>query len=248
MTIQRLIMLLGLGSGLLILAACDSGAPDDELPFQVTPEPGLPAFGTVAPGDGAGYPGPDLIPADAYPGPGVVEGFFDEDTTPDGRLLTALEAYPLALAVAQEKFSPEASLYQIAPSSIMLVNIGNPPVRSGWFYVFKRPDNARREFVVQVVDEDVVGSLQTEAAVQVGPDRLELDLEQVALDSDEVLARFETYAAANNIPTGDIIYDLELVRLQTGVGPVWSVVDPFSQEWLFSLDATTGSEVASPYG
>ena len=176
----------GLFFGLvLLLVAC--GATSEEVPdleFSATPEEGgAPQF-VVTPD---GYPVAVLAePAiEGYPGPGsTVVG-----QSIDGRKQTAVAAYELALAVALDEFSPEAYLYTIAPSNIMLSNLGNPPVLPGWFYIFKKPES-RREFIVQVVDSIITGTTLTESISDIQPAPLPIDINQVVLDSDEIFTLF----------------------------------------------------------
>lgn len=187
-----------------------------------------------------GYPVPIVVePAtEGYPiAAGTVEG-----QTEDGRSQTALAAYQLALSVALDEFSPDAYLHTIAPSHIMLSNLGNPPVLPGWFFVFKRPES-RRELIVQVVDNIVTGTTLTESVSDIQPVPLPVDITQVILDSDDVLARFnEDVGRQEGIP-----YDLELIYLTGSEAPIWSVVDPFTQQWVVSFNAITGEEAPNPY-
>ncbi|WP_420629798.1 hypothetical protein [Candidatus Leptofilum sp.] len=225
---------------LLLLAACGAApeAPDD-LAFSTTPVVGgAPEFLEEAP---EGYPvgGTSDTGNEGYPAPaGTVEG-----QSVDGRSQTAVAAYELALFVALDEFSPDAYLHTIAPSHIMLSNLGNPPVLPGWFYIFKRPES-RRELIVQVVDNLVTGTTLTESVSDIQPAPLPIDMSQVVLDSDDVFARFDEVGGRQE----GVPYDLELIYLTGSEAPIWSVVDPFSQQWIASFNAVTGEEAPNPYG
>ena len=218
------------------LVACGAASETPDLEFSTTPEQGAPQFLETP----EGYPVPIVVePAtEGYPiAAGTVEG-----QTEDGRSQTALAAYQLALSVALDEFSPDAYLHTIAPSHIMLSNLGNPPVLPGWFFVFKRPES-RRELIVQVVDNIVTGTTLTESVSDIQPVPLPVDITQVILDSDDVLARFnEDVGRQEGIP-----YDLELIYLTGSEAPIWSVVDPFTQQWVVSFNAITGEEAPNPY-
>lgn len=256
---------------ILLLAACGGTAQQDEPTpelIEVTAEEGAgpaeeffegdePAAedGTDGsdtppqPGD-ENYPAPPTaIPAaDAVPYPEAEAGTYPEPgaganaPSPDGRSLTALEAHDIALDVAQRQFDPEAQLYTIVPSTVMLNNLGGPPVAPGWFYKFKTDPDSLNEYVIQVVDDGTTGALEVSAISPLPELELPLDLDQIELDSDEVFAQFEEYAAAEGIPTEDVIYDLELVYLDNADEPFWSVVDPETLEWLYTISAVTGEE------
>lgn len=221
---------------LLLLIGCGAAEETPDMPFSVTPEEGAPQFVATP----AGYP---VIPleetvVEGYPGPaGTIEG-----QSIDGRSQTALAAYGLAEEVALAEFSAEAYLHSIVPSNIMLSNLGNPPVLPGWFYIFKRPDS-RRELIVQVVDNVVTGTTLTESISDIQPMPLPIDVNQIMLDSDDVFLRFEEVGGVEE----GVPYDLELIYLTGNDAPVWSVVNPFTQQWVVSFDAITGEEVSNPY-
>ncbi len=221
--------------------ACGAAEPPD-LPFSTTPEQGgAPQFLN----NPEGYPAaavPEGETSQGYPSPAsTIEG-----QTVDGRGQTAVAAYDLALSVAQTEFSPDAYLHTIAPSNIMLSNLGNPPVLPGWFYIFKMPDS-RRELIVQVVDTFVTGTTLTESISDIQPAPLPIDMNQIVLDSDEVVARFNEVGGSRGLVQAGVPYDLELIYLTGSSAPVWSVVDPFTQQWVISFDAVTGEEVPNPY-
>ena len=240
----------------VLAVACGGEAEEQETPeFVVTPaEGGQPqflntstpeaAYPTADEGDGrsvpseSGYPAPPTVQESdlAYPPP-------TPQHTVDGRAWTAIEAYQLVEAIAKEEFHEDAYLSAVVPSRIMITNLGNPPVLPGWFYRFRRPES-RREFIVQVVDDVVVGSTLTESAMDVTPAELPLNLADMQLDSDQVLDMFQSVVVEQGV-LEDIVYDLELVDL--GSGPTWSVVHPVTREWLFSVSAISGEEVLSPY-
>jgi hypothetical protein len=221
---------------ILILAGC-AQAPTNPT-FVTTPVPET--SGETQTDTANGYPPPSQAPDSGYPAPTV-----DPAASIDGRSETALDSYPLALAAAQEGLDAAVRLHAIVPSDIMIGNLGGPPVLPGWFYRFKIPGQ-RREFIVQVADGAIVGSTLAESIEDPRPAELPIDLDRVTLDSDDVLARFQEYAEQQNIETEGVIYDLELVYLEGSSAPVWSVVDPRTRTWLFSLDAVTGEEVPDP--
>ncbi|MCA9917143.1 MAG: hypothetical protein KC445_04285 [Anaerolineales bacterium] len=225
---------------LLLLGAC-AAAPEEtpDLEFSTTPESGgAPEFLAEATPEGYPVSSPVETPDDGYPGP-AESGIA---LSADGRSQTAVTAYQTALAVAQEEFSPDAYLHTIAPSNIMLSNLGNPPVLPGWFFIFKRPES-RRELIVQVVDDLVTGTTLTESVSDIQPAPMPVDMSLVNLDSDEIFARFE----ASGSQQEGIPYDLELIYLTGSEAPIWSVVDPFTQQWVASYNASTGEEAPNPY-
>lgn len=223
--------------GVVFLVGCSSStAPSQPVgQFVTTPVPGAGGFETTVPR--SGYPTPS-VSQQAYPNP---------DETPesvDGRSRSALESYQLALQTAQQ-YNPDVRLYAIVPSTIMLGNLGNPPVLPGWFYKFKT-EGSRREFYVQVVDRSVTGSTTAEPFEDVTPAEQPIDIEQVTLDSNQVLEQFKRSSTAQNSFREGVQYDLELVKLQGSKNPIWSVVDPSNLQWLYSVDAVTGEEVSNP--
>ncbi len=229
------------GIVLLIVAACRAAPENSNLQFSVTPEEGTGPQFLVTPDAYPVEPSDELV-TQGYPGPpGTIVG-----QSVDGRSQTAVAAYELALAVARDEFSPDAYLHTIAPSNIMLSNLGNPPVLPGWFYIFKRPDS-RRELIVQVVDTFVTGTTLTESVSDIKPAPLPIDMGQIALDSDKIFARFNEVGSARGLVQEGVTYDLELIYLSGNDAPVWSIVDPISQEWILSFNATTGEEVSNPY-
>jgi hypothetical protein len=229
----------------LILSACSSPqAQPTEMPFQTTPMVVTPS---PAQGNTDAYPYPYPAPSvqavadPAYPGP---EG--PVDTT--GRAVQALAALPLALSDAQANFNPDAKLYAILPSQVMIINLGSPPVLPGWYYKFK-VDGSPREYIVQVVNDVVTGTQEVEPIQPPDPPELEIDPATVTVDSDQVFASFAEKAPSLGITVDDPKgYDLELVNLEGGLGPVWSVFDPATQRWLYSVSGTSGAEVENPRG
>jgi hypothetical protein len=218
-----------------------------DLSYTTTPEiSSAPLLGERE--SGSGYPGAqDVLPA--YPAPSLAEGAYPAPPTAhsaDGRRRTALDSYQLALEVARAEYSPDVQLYAIVPSGIMLANLGNPPVLPGWFYKFRKPDS-RRDFFVQVVDEIVTGTTLAESVIDEMPLEQPIAIEQIRIDSDVVLARFMEDGGTTGIWREGITYDLELIYFQGINGPIWSVVDPFTGLWLYSVDAITGMETKSPY-
>jgi hypothetical protein len=236
---QQKIIKVGLLLGMVLsLIACGAEPETVNLEFSATPEEGgAPQF-LVTPD---GYPVAvtnDPV-SGGYPAPaGTVVG-----QSVDGRSQTAVSAYEIALSVALDEFTPDAYLHTIAPSNIMLSNLGNPPVLPGWFFIFKRPDS-RRELIVQVVDTIVTGTTLTESVSDIQPTPLPIDMSQVVLDSDDVFTRFDEVGGRQE----GVPYDLELIYLTGSDAPVWSVVDPFTQQWIVSFNAITGEEVPNPYG
>lgn len=239
---RRRVLVVGLLSLLMVLvSACGAAQETPDLEFSTTPEEGgSPQFLTTP----EGYPvvvGDEPV-IEGYPGPaGTVIG-----QSVDGRSETALAAYELAYAVAVSEFTPEAYLHTISPSHIMLSNLGNPPVLPGWFYIFKRPDS-RRELVVQVVDAQVTGTTLTESVSDIQPAPLPIDVSQLTLDSDDVFTLFNEIGGSRGLVQADVPYDLELIYLTGNEAPIWSVVDPFTQQWVISFNAITGEEAPNPY-
>lgn len=232
----------------IALTAC--GPQPQELPYQATlapatsvppatPDAGYPApatpadTGYPAPAD-AGYPAPNAPPPTAGP----------SDPAFEGRDMSALESYEVALEFAEQEFGP-VQLYAIVPSHIMLQNFGNPPVELGWFYKFKSPDDPAFHFV-QVVDGRALGA---RSLTPLGEDEPQqpLDVATVTLDSPEVFERFRERAPELGITIDEsLTYDLELVQLPGNPAPIWSVVTPDGSRWLYSLNAVTGEETADP--
>jgi hypothetical protein len=245
----------------LVLGGCSNQAPA-EPQYSVTPEPGgQPAFTqptivvNVQPegSDSGAYPAPATTDSTAYPGPATTDstGYPGPQPTQsgsaDGRAQTALEAYQLALETSKKNFGPDAELYAIAPSSIMIGNLGGVPVLPGWFYKFKNA-GSRREYIVQIVDARVSGTTTAESIQDPTPKELAIDMSQVKIDSTQVLEQFKAYAAEKNIPTEGVTFDLELVNLEGAGGPTWSVVDPNQRLWLYTVSAANGNVVANPRG
>jgi hypothetical protein len=232
----------------LILAACSAGQPAQPtvMPFQTTPMPVTPAPAGSYPAPGtSGYPAPEQAvttgTSEAYPAP---ETLID----PQGRSISALSALPIALEDAKTQFDPNATLYAIIPSQVMISNLGFPPVLPGWFYKFKAEGSAR-EYIVQVVNDVVTGTREIESIQPPTPLELAIDPATVKFDSDKVFASFKEKAPSLGLTVDDPkAYDLELVNLEGKGGPIWSVFDPATQKWLYSLSATSGSEVGNPRG
>lgn len=219
----------------IILAGCAQPAQR----FTTTPVPATPAIEQHP----AGYPAatPATESQTGYPTSGE-----HQQRSRDGRSQSALTSYRVALDIAVREFDPAARLYAIVPSRIMLANLGGPPVMPGWFYRFKVPGQ-QRQFIVHIVDGQATGTTLAEPIEEPVPREQPIDLQRVTLDSDQVFAAFAEFAKQRNLPLENVIYDLELVQLEGSRGPVWSVVDPRSQTWLYSIDATTGEQVANPH-
>lgn len=96
---------------------------------------------------------------------------------------------------------------------------------------------------MQVVDDLVTGTTLTESVSDIQPAPMPVDMSLVNLDSDEIFARFE----ASGSQQEGIPYDLELIYLTGSQAPIWSVVDPFTQQWVASYNASTGEEAPNPY-
>jgi hypothetical protein len=233
----------------LALSACAApqGQTPTEMPFQTTPVVATPepALG----GSGAypyPYPAQSAQPAQSdpnapYPAP---EGPVDST----GRSVQAMAALATAQSDAQANFNPAAQLYAIVPSQVMILNMGSPPVLPGWYYKFK-VDGSPREYIVQVVNDEVIGTREIEPIEQPSPLELQIDPATVKIDSDQVYASFSEKAPSLGLTIDEPKqYDLELVNLEGGSGPVWSVFDPTTQKWLYSVSATSGSEVGNPRG
>ncbi|HMQ35219.1 MAG TPA: hypothetical protein PKD53_31160, partial [Chloroflexaceae bacterium] len=162
----------------------------------------------------------------------------------EGRDQSALESYRAAREYAEQEFGP-VQLYAILPSQIMIQNFGNPPVEPGWFYKFQGEGDPAFHFV-QVVDGRVLGA---RSLTPLGEDEPQepIDIGGVTIDSPEVFERFRQRAPELGITLDDrLTYDLELVQLPGSPAPIWSVVAPDTNQWLFSLNAVTGEEVPNP--
>ncbi|HSH83123.1 MAG TPA: hypothetical protein VLA19_31705 [Herpetosiphonaceae bacterium] len=224
---------------LLVLPACTTTPAPAQQSIVVTPEPGAPVF-TPPDQNAADYPAPAQTD-DAYPGPQATVV-----SSSDGRSQSVLQSYEPAHQLARTQLGPEAQLYGVVPSTIVIGNLGGPPVVPGWFYKFKR-QGSRREFIVQVVDGQVTGSTTAESIEEPTPAELPIDLSQIKIDSDQVFALFTERAPELGITPGDAVYDLELVSLAGKNGPTWSVVDPTTKKWVFSVNAESGEPAADPH-
>jgi len=178
---------------------------------------------------------------EAYPGPQATAV-----SSADGRSQSVLQSYESALQLARAQYDPGAEMYGVVPSEIAIGNLGGPPVAPGWFYKFKR-QGSRREFIVQVVDGQVTGSMTAEPIEEPTPAELPIDVSQIKIDSDQVFAMFKERAPELGITPGDTVYDLELVSLAGKNGPTWSVVDPMTKKWVFSVNAVSGEPAADPH-
>jgi len=165
---------------------------------------------------------------------------------PDSRKDTALEAYPFALARAQQ-WNPEVVLHGVMPTIQMARNLGLPAVIDGWFFMFKVPGSPV-EFYVQIAEGSVLG--YTEAQPIMG-DQLPyqydtIDVNQVKLDSRDVLEKFSR--TKREVPAGAAL-DYRLVRLEGQEQPVWTLLAISDTEItsLLHLDAVTGEEVGDPF-
>jgi hypothetical protein len=230
----------------LLVTACTGNAAAPAVPtaqFVTTAVPGGgPEFNPPSSQPGGAYPGPAASGSAAYPGP--------TQTGPhsrDGRSQSALTSYKLALETATKEYDANAKLYAVVPSTIMIGNLGGIPVLSGWFYKFKI-DGSPREFIVQVVDTIVTGTTQAEPIEPLKPIEQPIDVSQVAIDSDKTMTQFKEFAQKQGMKTEGVDYDLELVNLEGSSGPVWSVVDPATKKWVYSISAVTGAEVPNPHG
>ncbi|MEI7643891.1 MAG: hypothetical protein WCJ55_06390 [Chloroflexales bacterium] len=230
----------------LVLAGCGGGPQAQTtptMPYQVTPIVVTPTpAGGSTPVSGA-YPAPAAQPTAnaAYP---VPAGPVD----PQGRLIGAIDSIAIAQSVTQTKFDPNAKLYAIVPSHVMILNLGSPPVLPGWFYRFKVAGSPR-EFIVQVVNDNVTGTTEVEPIEQSKPLELPIDLTAIKITSDQVFASFTQKAPSLGLKVDDLkSYDLELVNLEGTSGPIWNVFDPTTFKWVYAVSATSGAEVPNPRG
>jgi len=184
------------------------------------------------------YPAPSDVAQSTYPVPSA--------HSVDGRSQSALTSYKIALAEAKANFDPSAQLYAVVPSQIMIGNLGGPPVLPGWFFRFKK-DDGPREFIVQVVDTVITGTTLAESVEQPTPRELPVDVAQIKFDSPQVFEQFKTVAVQRNLPIDPAVYDFELVNLEGKGTPIWSIVDPITRNWLYSMDAVSGNEVPNPH-
>ncbi len=222
---------------LVIVTACSTATapPSPAARFSTTAVIGTPE---VPAAQSSSYPAPSGVAQSTYPVPSA--------HSVDGRSESALTSYKLALDVATKEFDPAAKLYAVVPSQIMIGNLGGPPVLPGWFFRFKK-DDSPREFIVQVVDADVTGTTLAESIEQPTPRELPIDVAQVKLDSTQAFEQFKQVAAQRGLPTDPAAYDFELVNLEGKGTPIWSIVDPATRTWLYSIDAIGGNEVPNPH-
>jgi len=211
--------------------------PQNQARYVVTAVPGAPHISQpgAAP---SGYPSSNSGVA-GYPAQTAL-------ASKDGRSQSALTSLKVAERIAKEEYDPEARLYAIIPSGIMISNLGRPPVLPGWFYKFKR-ENSRREFTVHVADGQATGTTLAEPAVLPDEKELPIELDKVKFDSPQVFKRFQAFAAKQNIVVEGKVFDLELTNIEGKGGPVWSVVDPETNRWLYSINAANGAEVGNPH-
>jgi hypothetical protein len=239
-------------AGALLLAACSNGGNQRNQPsqtFQTTPEVATPDFGqTVAPTAGypaPGYPAPGTTAApataaaSAYPAPSARSG--------DGRSQTAFQSYKVALDWAKQNFGADVQLYEVIPSRVMIANLGNPPIALGWFYKFRAPSHGADDLFVQVVDGEFGGSRILTPLGDLPKAEKPIDIGALSVDSDKVSELFKQRAPALGITLDPkLTYDLQLIYLEGSSAPVWSVVNPDGNTWLFSVDASTGTETKDP--
>lgn len=254
---MRLKLLLGAALSAALLAGCSTpqaADPTAGAPFQVTPIPATAGPSSAFnPGEGTAYPAPGTAGGTgAYPAPqgsGAYPAPAGDPTTQalQGRAQSALTSLQAAQDAAREQFNPEAQLYAIMPSQVMLRNLGSPPVVLGWFYKFKAPGSPR-EFIIQIVDGEVTGSLETEVVNPPTPFEQAIPLDSVTVDSDQVFTQLEQRASSLGV-SGDLRqFDLELVNLEGSPGPTWNVFEPETGRYLFSLNATNGEDATNPRG
>jgi hypothetical protein len=162
--------------------------------------------------------------------------------------MTVIDSLPGAQSAAKERFDPNAKLYAVLPSHAMILNLNSPPVLPGWFYKFKA-EGSPREFIVQIVNGQISGTNEIEPIEPSKPLELPIDLAAVKITSDQVFASFQQKAPSLGLKVDDPkMYDLELVNLEGAGGPIWSVFDPTTYKWIYSVNATSGEEVPNPHG
>ncbi len=231
----------------LLLSGC-SGGPQAQttptMPYQVTP-----VVVTVTPVSAASdttgaYPAPSYAPATvnpAYPAP-------VGPTDPQGRSVMVLDSLAVAQNVAKDRFNPNAQLYAVLPSRPMIRNLSSPPVLPGWFFKFKVAGSPR-EFIIQTVNGQISGTTEIELVEPLKPAELPIDVTTVKITSDQVFDSFKQKAPSLGLKVDDPkSYDLELVNLEGANGPIWSVFDPTTFAWIYSVNATSGAEVPNPHG
>ncbi len=221
----------------LLITACTAATepPSPAARFSTTAVVGTPE---VPNAQSSSYPAPSDVAQSTYPVPSM--------HSVDGRSQSALTSYKIALDEAKAKFDPAAQLYAVAPSHVMIGNLGGPPVLPGWFFRFKK-DDGPREFIVQVVDTVITGTTLAESIEPPTPRELPIDVAQVKLDSPQVFEQFKTVVAQRSLPTDPAAYDFELVNLEGKGTPIWSIIDPTTSNWLYSVDAISGNEVPNPH-
>jgi hypothetical protein len=189
---------------------------------------------------------------DPYPpAPTETSGDIQEDiyTTPSESAFTAL--------VVAEKFANTwkegARLTRIPRLRQTEANLAIPTGPSGWFFIFKEPnEDSLVELYLEVIDGKVVG--YHEVQILYGGKKptyiyLPIDLSQKLLDSTDV---FEIYLKNDNGSykngRGVVELDFQLVQLEGMATPVWSIFDTAFPEAppIMNLDAVSGEKVPDP--
>ncbi|MEI7768748.1 MAG: hypothetical protein WCI67_02110 [Chloroflexales bacterium] len=228
-------------AGALLIAAC-SNKPAD-LPYKTTAIPVTPTV-AQAPAASGGYPAPAANANDTgYPAPPAQAA----GATDEGRSQTVFQSYQAALTWATQNFGPDAQLYEVVPSRVMLANLGNPPTALGWFYKFRAASKQGDDLFVQVVNGQFSGSRVLSPLGEVPKPELPIEISKLTIDSSKALEIFAQRGPAMGVTVDPhATYDLHLINLQGTPGPIWSVLSPKDSTPILWIDASTGGEASDP--
>jgi len=162
----------------------------------------------------------------------------------DGRQLTAKQSYPVAQEEAA-RWHDEAILYAILPSYAMAENLGldfgDAP---GWVFKFGRPAS-RLELLVHIASGHLLSATQAHPVyLDTPPEYLPIDIEDIAVDSPQVLAAFVDNGGLQYLaehPNARL--DYELSHSAGATNPIWTLWDHTARLALLRVDAVTGEEV-----
>lgn len=160
---------------------------------------------------------------------------------------TAFEAFEVA-KIEADKWNSEAVFYGIPATFMMELNLGYPGIGSGWFFMFKIP-NQPLEYYVMVDNGEVKGMTEAQPVI-VGKrtiDYLPLPTLDKLIDSDKILDIFNNNGGKEYLAENpDAILNPQLYFLNSNDFPVWSLYDVnkgASEPSLFNVNALTGEPV-----
>jgi len=138
--------------------------------------------------------------------------------------LSAFEAFQIAEAVAL-RWKPDAILYRIPATGIMEMNLGFPPIGSGWFFLFKG-EKDDLEYYILVNNNDIAGITEAQP-ILVGEPPIKFiplpSLEKM-IDSDDVFEIFiQNSGDAKFKENTQTIINLQLEYLEANGLPMWTV-------------------------